>query len=436
MSGTKKYIIDLLNVSDVYNKYDARLLSGIVSALPLEELKQIQEECPYERDANYLAYVINRTIERKEYKLKPKEKNLTVPTLLKYYLTPKSGKKRFAAKQLRNRFSALSDNDQKKVLLAFMGSTNTADMKWSFRQAKEYWDDIYLHTAISIFEEDLNQAIQPNADLRLFIIAHADEDYIYSHINTLCPKPRCAYPMDDFSESRIYFNIARRLINYKGFVLESKYLTFEEYFIVNIKNRNINADCLFNMFIYILLKRVFRIVERGRRYADRYLCFEGPRINFTSTFNLGFYSYLLASTNNEKIMSAYASFIDGVANDGAMCMYCDSGNLEECADAMGYLINIIYKNLPYPCCQWIEQEYSNEFNLLPFGLLPDDFKVEESRRSYGYEYEVYKPYENIFNPSFMPTKQFFRNYGGGVSNNPADMSFMSDFIFPSDNPPF
>ena len=139
------------------SKYDQALFRSIIRSLGVmgcEDIKCLQGDSEAYRYVSEMLACMNNTRVAKRYKVQYVEYKVNEPTtrLLSYYNYHNSGKVCYARTDLKNRFVALSRNDQIRVVKSFLVSRNKADREWAARQAGIMWDKSFEESLITAFK--------------------------------------------------------------------------------------------------------------------------------------------------------------------------------------------------------------------------------------------------------------------------------------------
>lgn len=139
------------------SKYDQALFRSIIRSLGVmgcEDIKWLQGDSDAYRYVSEMLACMNNTRVAKRYKVQYVEYKVNEPTtrLLSYYNDHNSGKVCYARTDLKNRFVALSRNDQIRVVKSFLVSRNKADREWAARQAGIMWDKSFEESLITAFK--------------------------------------------------------------------------------------------------------------------------------------------------------------------------------------------------------------------------------------------------------------------------------------------
>ena len=139
------------------SKYDQALFRSIILSLGVmrcEDIKWLQGDSDAYRYVSEMLACMNNTRVAKRYKVQSVEYKVNEPTtrLLSYYNDHNSGKVCYAGTDLKNRFVALSRNEQIRVVKSFLVSRNKADREWAARQAGIMWDKSFEESLITAFK--------------------------------------------------------------------------------------------------------------------------------------------------------------------------------------------------------------------------------------------------------------------------------------------
>lgn len=159
---------------------------GILRSLPKEELLNAKEIIDREKYAEILSYVLKRTLEDK---VKTYKKNEPVSVLLRRFTNKKSKRVVESRKELMERFEHLSFADQRKIVIAFLSSTNRSDVDWAAEEARKRWDKSYLVPIKEAFEK------RDSDSVALTIIQHMPLEYLREMESRLVLHNRSEYCM-------------------------------------------------------------------------------------------------------------------------------------------------------------------------------------------------------------------------------------------------
>ncbi len=81
------------------------------------------------------------------------QKNPAIAGVIRNFVNKKSGKVVAARKDIKRRFDYLDWTDQRKIVLAFLLSTNKLDRVWSYYKLLKIWDESFYDTVQQLWEK-------------------------------------------------------------------------------------------------------------------------------------------------------------------------------------------------------------------------------------------------------------------------------------------
>ena len=174
---------------------------------------------------------------------KEQKRNAPIVTLIKNYIDKKSGKVSESRKEIQRRFEGLDWNHQKKIILAFLASTDS-DRQWAYSKAYRYWDKSFLPKVKELWEQ------RHESKCAWIVIHHFPIKYVTQH-------------MDTFTEKRAYYFICLRLAEDKNYVIDRSKLSPVDYLAVLYHTgRTISDDKATNALYHVVLECVNNLSEQ------------------------------------------------------------------------------------------------------------------------------------------------------------------------------
>ena len=174
---------------------------------------------------------------------KEQKRNAPIVTLIKNFIDKKSGKVSESRKEIQRRFEGLDWNHQKKIILAFLASTDS-DRQWAFSKAYRYWDKSFLPKVKELWEQ------RHENKCAWIVIRHFPIKYVTQH-------------MDTFTEKRAYYFICLRLAEDKNYVIDRSKLSPVDYLAVLYHTgRTISDDKATNALYHVVLECVNNLSEQ------------------------------------------------------------------------------------------------------------------------------------------------------------------------------
>lgn len=140
---------------------------GLLRSLPSKELSRAKDIISNENYAEILSCVVKRA---QEDKVKVYKKNKSVSVLLARYTDEKGAVE--SREELMERFEHLSFSDQRKIVIAFLSSSNHSDIDWAAEEARRRWDKNYKNPIKEAFEKC------DSFSVALTIIQHMPLEYL------------------------------------------------------------------------------------------------------------------------------------------------------------------------------------------------------------------------------------------------------------------
>jgi len=151
------------------------------------------------------------------------KRNTPTATLIRNYTDKKSGKVSVSREEIKWRFDCLDWKDQKKILLAFLGS-GISDREWAYTKLLDYWD--------KSFEPKVREVWEKYHEYRCswVVIRYFPLDYVTAHT-------------DEFTDERDYYFISLRLAQDKDYHIDRSRLLATDYLaLLYHSGREIPAD--------------------------------------------------------------------------------------------------------------------------------------------------------------------------------------------------
>ena len=138
-----------------------------------------------------------------------RKRNTPIATLIRSYANKKSGKVSESRGEIKWRFDYLDWKDQKKILIAFLGSCRS-DREWAYSKLLDNWDETFEPKVKELWENYHEYKCSWS------VIRYFPLEYIREHF-------------EEFTDERDYYFICLRLALDKDYVIDRTKLSHRDY---------------------------------------------------------------------------------------------------------------------------------------------------------------------------------------------------------------